>query len=223
MAAGVIYILVTPTNRRLLKIGKTTRTAEERAAEISNGSGVPAPYWVVYDDHVHDCHKAEKLIHSRLASYRYRGNREFFDLPLKQAIPVVMEVITQVNAEFGKVSGNASIRRPVIGRVADMTQILGPSPVSISPNQGPLGKVQFRSGSYEITDRYLRCRNVVFDLQWVTSIQVWERKPRNIFDRRREYALIVNTLQGNTAKSHGVNESDGDILREVFEVLTTSD
>lgn len=113
MAAGVIYILVTPTNRQLLKIGKTTRTAEERAEEISRGTGVPAPYWVAYDDAVLDCDKAESLIHQRLIEFRYTGDREFFRLPLKKAIPVVMQVIEEVNAE---------LKRP-IRRASDAKQV----------------------------------------------------------------------------------------------------
>ncbi len=100
MAAGVIYVLVNPVHKNLLKIGKTARTAEERATEISRGTGVASPFWVAYDDYVNDCDKAEKLIHLRLSNYRHRSNREFFAIPLKEALPVVMSVVSEINAEF---------------------------------------------------------------------------------------------------------------------------
>lgn len=97
MASRTIYILISPALKGLLKIGKATRTAEERAAEISNGTGVPTRYLVAYDDYAEDCDRAERLIHAKLSPYRYEGNREFFDLKLKDALPIVMEVIQAVN------------------------------------------------------------------------------------------------------------------------------
>lgn len=99
MASGVIYILINPAFKDLLKIGKTTRTAEERAAEISNGTGVPSKFVVAYEDIVADCDLAERRIFRALENYRYENNREFFALKLKEAIPVVMQTVSQVNAE----------------------------------------------------------------------------------------------------------------------------
>lgn len=99
MASGVIYILINPAFKDLLKIGKTTRTAEERAAEISNGTGVPSKFVVAYEDFVADCDLAERRIFKVFEQYRYGNNREFFALTLKEAIPVVMRTISQVNAE----------------------------------------------------------------------------------------------------------------------------
>lgn len=100
MASGVIYILINPAFKDLLKIGKTTRTAEERAAEISNGTGVPSKFVVAYEDSVADCDLAERRIFKALEQYRYGNNREFFALKLKEAIPVVMQTVNQVNAEI---------------------------------------------------------------------------------------------------------------------------
>lgn len=99
MASGVIYILINPAFKDLLKIGKTTRTAEERAAEISNPTGVPSKFVVAYEDSVADCDLAERQIFRALEHCRYENNREFFALKLKNAVPVVMRIVNQVNAE----------------------------------------------------------------------------------------------------------------------------
>ncbi len=86
MAAGHVYLLVNASNPGLLKIGKTERTPEDRARELSTGSGVPSPFMVAYSEDVPDCAKAERLIHKRLDKFRPNKNREFFQLPLKDAI-----------------------------------------------------------------------------------------------------------------------------------------
>jgi hypothetical protein len=223
MAAGVIYILVTPTNRKLLKIGKTTRTAEERAVEISDGTGVPAPFWVIYEEEVQDCDKAERVIHSHLASYRYQRNREFFELPLRDAIFIVMNIIEQVNAE----SSNAGVKTrtvgPVIGKVENMTQILGPSPISIKPRRGTAGKVYFQGEEIETTDKHLKWRNLTFDFRSITSVQVFEGKlTQGFFGGKRDYTLVVNTLKGGVGESQRIDGSDRGTIMEVFRLLTTA-
>ncbi len=98
MAAGVIYVLINPAFTNLLKIGKTTRTAEQRAVEMSYGTGIPGKFVVAYDDFVEDCDLAERQIFELLKEYRYKGNREFFELKLRDALPVVMKTISQINA-----------------------------------------------------------------------------------------------------------------------------
>ncbi len=90
---GYVYILTNPClPPDLLKIGQTTRTPEERAREISRGTGVPAPYNVAYCVAVSRCYEAERAIHKRLHRYRYNRGREFFSLPLDQAKRIVDEV-----------------------------------------------------------------------------------------------------------------------------------
>jgi predicted transport protein len=104
MAEGYIYILL---NRAFqndhYKIGMTTKTPEERAREISNATGVPRAFEVLYEQRVVDCHRAERLLHQRLHQYRSAGNREFFQLPLKAAIKALEEVAD----EIGRVDGVA--------------------------------------------------------------------------------------------------------------------
>jgi hypothetical protein len=83
MVPGVVYILLNPAMPGYLKIGKTDRTSEERAAELSIGTGMPTRFHVAYDVQVSDCAAAERLIHLRLDAHRVSKSREFFCIPLK--------------------------------------------------------------------------------------------------------------------------------------------
>lgn len=89
---GYIYILVNPAFTNYVKIGKTINDPHERAREISRGTGVPAPYSVIWDVLVSDCHKAESTVHWELRQFRARNDREFFAIPPKQAIAEVQRV-----------------------------------------------------------------------------------------------------------------------------------
>jgi len=90
---GYIYILVNDSLQPgYLKIGRTTRSPEQRAGEISAGTGVPSAYKVVYQVKVPDCQEAERSIHERLAEYRVSNNHEFFRVDLEKAVSVVDRV-----------------------------------------------------------------------------------------------------------------------------------
>ena len=90
---GYIYVLMNPSMPNLVKIGKTTRNPEERAKELSSTTGVPTPFTVVYDGYFQSCTKAEQHIHLILEEkgFRVSTNREFFEIPIKDAIDAVMQ------------------------------------------------------------------------------------------------------------------------------------
>lgn len=96
---GYVYILVNPAFPGFLKVGKTTKVPETRARELSSGSGVPAPYAVAWDELVTDCDYVEKLIHQQLAHTRSRKDREFFAVPLKTAISIVLNIVAPFSCE----------------------------------------------------------------------------------------------------------------------------
>lgn len=96
MANGQVYILLNAAMPGMLKIGMTSRTPEERAREISQATGVAVPYSVAYAEAVPDCAAAEALIHSRLANYRLHQGREFFHIPLRDAIRELSEIAKEV-------------------------------------------------------------------------------------------------------------------------------
>jgi predicted transport protein len=97
MSEGYVYILL---NRAFqndhYKIGMTTKTPEARASEISNATGVPRAFEVLYEQKVTDCHRAERLLHQRLERYRSATNREFFQIPIKAAIKALEGVADEI-------------------------------------------------------------------------------------------------------------------------------
>jgi hypothetical protein len=98
MRAGTVYILRNAAFRdSLIKIGKTTRSSAERAKELSRVTGVPDPFEVLYHEDVDDVDLAEQLVHERLKDCRLASNREFFQLPLPNAVRVVLETCLKVN------------------------------------------------------------------------------------------------------------------------------
>lgn len=98
MKKGYVYILINPSLDGLVKIGKTSRSSESRAAEISRGSGVPTAYNVVCEEFVSDCDTVERRLHQMFSACRINPNREFFRVPLKEAVRALHEVA----AEFGE-------------------------------------------------------------------------------------------------------------------------
>jgi hypothetical protein len=76
----------------IVKIGRTTRTAEIRARELSRPTGVPVEFEVIYDELVSDVEAAETLVHERLSDRRVNKDKEFFRVGIRDAIRIVQEV-----------------------------------------------------------------------------------------------------------------------------------
>lgn len=93
MTSGFVYVLLNPSYPDLVKIGLTERTSEERARELRT-SGVPTPFIVIYDELVSDSSAVEAAIHRKLAGYRVSDAREFFRIPVKEAIRTLQEEAT---------------------------------------------------------------------------------------------------------------------------------
>jgi hypothetical protein len=81
----------------LVKIGKTEREPEDRAKELSAGTGVPTPFVVAYAEWFKDCSAAENYVHALLEQkgFRVAQNREFFCAPVKAAIQAIMKAKEQ--------------------------------------------------------------------------------------------------------------------------------
>lgn len=77
MSKGYVYILKNPSMPGLLKIGKTTRSVQQRAAEIWQ-TGVPTPFEVVDECYSPNCHELERWVHDQMAGKRVSEMREFF-------------------------------------------------------------------------------------------------------------------------------------------------
>lgn len=102
MNPGYIYILQNPSLAEThLKIGRTTRDPEDRAAEISGSTGVPTPFEVAWWSPAVDCQRAETLLHHDLSPFRTNTTREFFDLELEEAIRFADRAIRQSGGYYG--------------------------------------------------------------------------------------------------------------------------
>jgi hypothetical protein len=116
MNAGYVYIL---TNKgyapNLLKIGMTTRTPQDRAREMFEGStGVPYPFKVAFSHRVSDCEQAERIVHARLGQFRAVHFREFFEVDLDVAISALKEVCAEVDLHHPVPMPVPAIRRHAI-------------------------------------------------------------------------------------------------------------
>ena len=90
---GYVYVLMNPSMKGLVKIGKSTRNPQERANELSSTTGVPTPFLVVYEYYFESCTEAEKYVHTYLEEegFRVSQNREFFEIPVKDAVDAIMK------------------------------------------------------------------------------------------------------------------------------------
>ena len=97
---GYIYVLANSAMPDLVKVGKTTRTPAERAAELSKVTGVPTPFIVVYEQLVDDCTAAEEFVHTMLQQkgYRESDNREFFRAPVSEVIQIIIKMPAQFSS-----------------------------------------------------------------------------------------------------------------------------
>jgi len=90
MDNGYVYILINKAFDGLIKIGKTSRTSNERARELSNTS-TPYPFIVAFEVFSNNFSEVAKKLHLELADFRVSNNREFFRFPLKKAIKLLIE------------------------------------------------------------------------------------------------------------------------------------
>lgn len=182
MAKGFIYILINPAYKGLLKVGKTTRTSEERAEELSKGTGIPTPFAVAYDIEVEDCNQIEKDIHMRLAQYRYSQDREFFRMPLKQAIKELNIAVEEYDSlhwwDSLSVSWKEVFKRKIANsdfqKKEDIEKVFDLTEVSISNENG----LYFAIDNLEPLLRLPKLLNLAFIGTDVTDYSILEKLPK---------------------------------------------
>ncbi len=81
---GWIYLIANDSMPGLVKIGLTTRSVEERLAELDT-TGVATPFRVVEQWLTPDVRGDEATAHRHLSRHRVREGREFFALPAEEA------------------------------------------------------------------------------------------------------------------------------------------
>jgi thiol-disulfide isomerase/thioredoxin len=93
MAAGWVYVLVNSSMPGLVKVGKTTRLTNDRAAELSGVTGVPTPFLIAFEQFFSDCDIAEEFVHEELMrrGLRVSDNREFFRAATNEVVRIVLQ------------------------------------------------------------------------------------------------------------------------------------
>ena len=86
----IFYVLTNEAMPGLIKIGKTTRTLQDRMQELYS-TGVPFPFICKYAVEVdeNDEKEYEKLIHRGLSEQRANPKREFFEISFESAISLM--------------------------------------------------------------------------------------------------------------------------------------
>ena len=95
---GYVYVMRSGSHvLDVYKIGKTRRSLDMRAGELTSATGVPTPFEVLASWEVGDIDLVEREAHHRLKPYRVSRRREFFRAPLSTIV-----------AEIGRIVGNLS-------------------------------------------------------------------------------------------------------------------
>ncbi len=87
--AGYVYIVINEVFSHLIKVGATRLHPSERTAQLGAPSGVPVDYELAYYRDFSDCFKAETRFHNVFEKYRFNKSREFFDMPLTEAVSFI--------------------------------------------------------------------------------------------------------------------------------------
>ena len=90
MSAGFVYVFLNPSFPDQVKIGRTEDASDVRARKLWT-TGVPTPFIVVYDELVSDCEEVENRLHMRFDGYRVNAAREFFHVPVREAIRALQD------------------------------------------------------------------------------------------------------------------------------------
>lgn len=94
---GFVYVMSNPAMPEMVKVGLTTLLPEERAAKLSDHTGVPLPFEVAFRARTMRWQAVEKLVHQRLGPYRVSSRREFFAVPVGVAVDSVRECVLEAD------------------------------------------------------------------------------------------------------------------------------
>ncbi|WP_445989686.1 GIY-YIG nuclease family protein [Chromobacterium haemolyticum] len=115
MLSGHIYILSNPSLKsNWVKIGLTQTNVEKRKKSLSKSSSIPLDFIIEYECTVNDVKTAERRIHLLLEKYRVNESKEFFDLPLKNAIKIC-QYVTAYEVEDDSICNDIGLHRNILG------------------------------------------------------------------------------------------------------------
>ena len=96
---GHVYVMRSGSHGLdVYKVGKTGRSPEIRASELTRPTGVPTPFEVLARWEVGDVDSVEREAHRRLDAYRVSRRREFFRAPLSTIVSEVNSIVENWSA-----------------------------------------------------------------------------------------------------------------------------
>jgi len=96
---GHVYIMRSGAHGLdVYKVGKTGRSPEVRANELTRTTGVPTPFEVLARWEVGDVDLVESEAHRRLEAYRVSRRREFFRAPLSTIVSEINSIVEEWSA-----------------------------------------------------------------------------------------------------------------------------
>ena len=108
--AGFIYILTNSAMPGLVKIGMTLGDPEERARQLSQGTGTPVSFDVYAAFPVVDAVRAERQVHGAFDDVRTNRKREFFSIAPEEAVKLI-ETALQSQTDFGRLAREKQAKR----------------------------------------------------------------------------------------------------------------
>ena len=90
-----VYILENSSMPGIFKIGYTKGDPNDRADQLSKGTGIPTPYKVVYSYNCFNGERIERAVHKHFKKQRINNDREFFSVALNEAKEVINKIGTQ--------------------------------------------------------------------------------------------------------------------------------
>ncbi|MET4613357.1 hypothetical protein ABIC28_004358 [Rhodococcus sp. PvR044] len=103
-SVGFVYVLSNASMPGLVKVGCTSRLAEDRAKELQT-TGVPTQFLVEFRILTSHPESVEKHTHESLDAERVSPNREFFTTPVEEAIQTVREAALLVDGIDARATG----------------------------------------------------------------------------------------------------------------------
>jgi hypothetical protein len=87
---GIVYVMrCLAMEEEVYKVGWTSKSAKQRAEDLSSATGVPSSFVVVETWNHSDPEALERGIHAMLSPYRLNESREFFKLRYKDLKAII--------------------------------------------------------------------------------------------------------------------------------------
>lgn len=118
MAEGFVYILLNPSFPDQVKIGLTRQSPRIRAKSLWT-TGVPTEFIVIYDELVSDCQVVEERLHERFSGYRVNRAREFFRIPVSEAVRALQQEAQPFRVEVSSLTNRIEILADLRAKYAD--------------------------------------------------------------------------------------------------------